>query len=468
MHAAAPIPLAADARVHHFKSGNVTFTFVAAGTSASQDSVRCGHCESVLQRRFVDRHKAGRPRRAAREGRAGRPPPAAAPASGAAAPPGFDAVQLPDPVPAGYACTGKRDRSLSAAMSAAAGICPHCNLSLDLPFCPLRGIPHRQGVSADEEDAAEAARVASASASRDASAAMLEDLLPDLGAPAEQQGACPPSPGHRVAAREHNAAGHGGAPAPSPLTREHGVFAAAPGSGSALERQIAFMFEAQRERDARFEERLLAQNEQSRALVHDILNATCSARSGSDKSRDEFPVLWPADDLRSDLPRWEAAAAAAGAPIATKGLYWAYRGIAELHLGGVEDNAHVAAAACCVQQAVLALAGGDPLSPTPNPACSYAPQPTFSAPAPGASLLPAYMTGAAADPPKASRDELGQALQYANANRLQHSGAFFTYSGSNRRWYVAKSGNVCDASVTPVRQCANCRTRHWAFDPCPA
>ena len=56
--------------------------------------------------------------------------------------------------------------------------------------------------------------------------------------------------------------------------------------------------------------------------------------------------------------------------------------------------------------------------------------------------------------------ELGTAQQWCGAHRIAYSGSPFTIPGSNRRWYVAKSGNVCDASVAPVRLCNVCRTKH--------
>eukprot|EP00661_Eupelagonemidae_sp_cell13_P020008 gene20008-biopygen20568 len=84
-------------------------------------------------------------------------------------------------------------------------------------------------------------------------------------------------------------------------------------------------------------------------------------------------------------------------------------------------------------------------------------------------LLPAYMTGATKDPPRASREELSSALAYASQAGIRYSGGYFTYTGSNRRWYVTQnSGTVIDASVSPGRQCGKCKSRHWVFDPCPA
>eukprot|EP00661_Eupelagonemidae_sp_cell13_P019056 gene19056-biopygen12994 len=118
-----------------------------------------------------------------------------------------------------------------------------------------------------------------------------------------------------------------------------------------------------------------------------------------------------------------------------------------------------------IQQAALALAGGEPLPPTsdqsdiaagppmPRPggwqvnpsnvgvqpsnvgAAAAAAVPAPACPqSPGAgALLPAYMSGAAQDPPRATREEVGQALAYAHQAGLKYPGGYFTYTGSNRR-----------------------------------
>eukprot|EP00661_Eupelagonemidae_sp_cell13_P017490 gene17490-biopygen20380 len=122
--------------------------------------------------------------------------------------------------------------------------------------------------------------------------------------------------------------------------------------------------EAQRERDNRMEHRMVAQEERHAALMRDVLRTARSpARNPQDPSAN-FPVLWSMDLIRSDLGIWERAASEPAASNATRGIFWAYKALSELSLSGIEENAHAADAACCIQQAVLALAGGDPLPPT--------------------------------------------------------------------------------------------------------
>eukprot|EP00661_Eupelagonemidae_sp_cell13_P017491 gene17491-biopygen20381 len=112
----------------------------------------------------------------------------------------------------------------------------------------------------------------------------------------------------------------------------------------------------------------------------------------------------------------------------------------------------------------------NPVAPAP-PAfhTSLAPTPPAQFNSGPSVLVPAYLSGAAQDPPRASREEVSNAMAHASQAGLKYSGSFFTYAGSNRRWYITQNyGTVIDASVTPARQCSKCKTRHWVFDRCPA
>eukprot|EP00661_Eupelagonemidae_sp_cell13_P019649 gene19649-biopygen14578 len=174
--AAADAAAADAARSQPMHVGNVIMVFHAMGATPPQDTFRCGKCQTVLQRQNLTKHKPGTgiqctrqaQRVASRQSRAAE----VSVAAGADAETGpaaesqcvFGAIAIAGP---GSGVFGqKRDRSVTQATDATSpDVCPHCKLSIDLPFCALRGVPH-SALDDMEEDIGEVVTVERASAAR--------------------------------------------------------------------------------------------------------------------------------------------------------------------------------------------------------------------------------------------------------------------------------------------------------------